>query len=319
MWDNNWILPSDLVEATSATGDATVQEAVVDLHHRRDQAEVEALEEKVCKFFLEFNTTSAPPGFELYNGVVFRISTKKVAVEIKTLELDMQGVQSQQIRIFTKLGGYNASEAATVLSAPESWTEVTVDKAFAVVTADLRNAIVPVNQFTPVFMDPKETRLFYVALTSDVPLVKSSNNSTDFNKIYAENNELITHTGYGVTGSYFLDASVVENRPFHGIVHYETKLPCEDQKDSFSMELPYFVDQAEPPTIVISLVNDAIIQAVSDAMSRDVKLIRMQSFSGLQFNEEQTETVVVPYTGKYRRFLGTWGFRSLSKPLRRHR
>jgi hypothetical protein len=301
----SWILPSDLVEATLVTtGDETVREAIVDLHHRRDQAEVEALEEKVCKFFLEFNTTSAPPGFELYNGVVFKLSTKKVAVEIKTLELDLQGAQSQQVRIFTKLGGYNSSEAADVLSYPESWTEVTVEKAFAVVTPDLRNAIVPVSQFTPVFMDPKETRLFYVALASDPPLVKSSNNSTDHNQIYAENNELTTHTGYGVTGSDFVSASVVENRPFHGIVHYETKLPCEDQKDSFSMELPYFVDQAEPPVIVISLVDEAVVQAVSHAMSRDVKLIRMQSFNGLQFKEELTETVVVPYTGTYHRFRG---------------
>jgi hypothetical protein len=299
---SNWILPSDLMEATSAAGDDTVQEYVVDLYHRRDQAEVETLEEKVCKFFLELNTTSAPPGFELYNGVVFKVSTKKVAVEIKSFELDMQGVQSQPIRIFTKLGGFNAS--ADVLSDPASWTEVTVDEASAVVTAGLRNAIVPVAQFTPVYMDPKETRLFYVALPSDLPLVKSSNNATEFNQIYAQNNELITHTGYGVTGSDFLDASLVENRPFHGIVHYETKLPCEDEKDSFSMELPYFVDQASPPTIVISLVNDAVIQAVSHAMSRDVKLVRMQSFGGLQFNEELTEAVVVPYTGKCPLLLG---------------
>ncbi|CAB9526401.1 expressed unknown protein [Seminavis robusta] len=274
---NLWILPDDMTDSGQA-----------EEHHRRAQAEIS--EEKVCKFFLHLNTTSAPPDFDLYNGVVFRLRTKNVAIHITSLELDLNGYESAEVKIFTKVGGYNAT--AGVFSDPSSWKEVTTPTAFAVATAERRNNIVPFDEFEPIAMEPKESRLIYVALPADVPLVKSAE-GIDFNEEYSRNSEVITYVGYGVTGSEFF-GSVVENRPFHGVVHYETKIPCEDQRDSFAMKLPYYVDQVDPPRIVESLVQSAIIQAVSHAMSRDAKLIRMQNIGGLRFQLADTSTEMTP-------------------------
>ena len=292
------ILPDDLEEEVSLEPiyDQELQPKKKEQNHRRDESS-EVLSERVCRFFLDLNATAAPRDpneYDLYNGVVFRLRTRNQGVEIKTLELDLKKFESSQVKVFTKIGEFNETG---IFDEPDSWDEVTTETAFAVATAENRNCIIPAEEFNPIVMEPKESRLIDVALPSDSPLLKSAKSGNQFDKSYAKNNELVTHVGYAVTGPE-LFGKAVKDHPFHGIVHYETKLPCEDQRDSFSIDLPYFVDKKETPAAITSLTNHAIIQAVNHAMSRDAKLIRMQNIGGLLFQAASTETKVVPHNGK---------------------
>ena len=292
--ERDWILPSELMDDKDTMSDTT---AADDTFHRRNQA-AEALEEKVCRFFLQLNTTDAPPvAYDLYNGVVFRVRSKNVGIEIKTLELDLKYFESTEVKVFTKVGEF--FNRTSLFADPGEWEEVTTPPAFAVATAERKNLIIPADEFTPILMEPKESRLIYVALPTESPLVKSASSGTKFDEVYAKNNELATHVGFGVIGSDYFGTTdhIVENRPFHGIVHYETKLPCEDQRDTFEMELPYFVDTADPKAIVVSVTTNEVSTAVSHAMSRDAKLVRMQNIGGLRYQSTSTETTVVPHEG----------------------
>lgn len=297
--ERNWILPAELMEFNnndSANNDMTA--AVEDTFHRRNQ-EAEALEEKVCRFFLELNTTSAPPErYDLFNGVVFRVKSKNLALEIKSLELDLERLESTEVKVYTKLGEYNGTSAT--FDDPSEWEEVTLPPAFAVASAERKNLIIPTDEFKPIIMEPKESRLIYVAFPSDTPLVKSDNQEDlNFDDMSADGEQLKTYVGFGVSGGsdYFSIANTVENRPFHGIIHYETKTTCEDQRDSFVMDLPYFVDTRETPAGVTSAANSEISLAITHAMSRDAKLIRMQNIGSLRYQIQSTETNVIPYTG----------------------
>lgn len=283
------ILPSELMSDNMFEDEQETETDALMHPHRRNQ-KAETLEEKVCKFFLRLNTTSAPRNaeeYDMYNGVVFRLRTKNVGLEINTLELDLKDFESTEVRVFTKVGEFNRTD---IFADPSTWEQVTTDTAFALATAERKNTIIPYEQFHPITMEPKESRLIYVALPSDTPLLKSATNAMNFDEVYARNNELVTHVGFAVTGSEYF-GTTIEDRPFHGIIHYETKLPCEDQRESLTMMLPYFVDQQDPATIVVSLARNAINQAVKHAMSRDAKLIRMQNIGGLRFQEASTDII----------------------------
>ena len=300
--EQSWILPTELIEDNSDNDNNNMVAAEEDISQRRNQV-AETLEEKVCRFFLQLNTTNAPPenkDYDLFNGVVFRLRTKNVGIEIKSLELDLTNFESSEVKVFTKLGEFNETTGIVAEMEMEEWEEVTKPMAFAVATAERKNSIIPTEEFNTITMEPKESRLIYVALPSETPLVKSnSSDITAFDQVYSRNNELVTHVGFGVRGSEPFGKDLVENRPFHGIVHYETKLPCEDQRAAFAMELDYFVDTADPRPIVTSLTNNAISKAVEHAMSRDAKLIRMQNIGGLRYQSTSTETTAVPREGMH--------------------
>ena len=194
----------------------------------------------------------------------------------------------------TMLQHYN--ETGGVFDNLDAWEEVTTENAFAVATAERKNTIIPDEEFRNIIMEPKESRLIYIALPSEEPLLRSSDKGAEFDETYAKNNELATHVGYAVTGSE-LFGNTVENHPFHGIVHYNLTLPCDDERDSFAMELPYFVDEKNPSAVHTSRTTHAIQNALLLAMSRDAKLIRMQNMEGLIFDFKKTETNVVDYEG----------------------
>lgn len=294
---NSWILPLDLLDKA--------EEAEQEQLHRRQQA-ADALEERVCNIFQSLDTPAGPASnYDLYNGILFRVLSLSVGLQINALELDLKAHDEEAlpVKVFTRIGEYNLTTSLIFLN-ETAWEEVTTEEASLVRTSDTNNTVIPAAQFRPVVMEPQESRLFYVTVDSGAPLFKAVGSDTEFDDKYAKSSELETHVGFGVKKSPFLDwddlgsLSFVENRPFYGVIHYETKLPCEDQRDTFSMELPYFTDQPDPAEIVKSLTNSIITQAIVRAMSRDVELIKMQNFGGLRFQATSTETNEVPHEGE---------------------
>jgi len=267
--------------------------------HRRNQA-AETLNERVCRFFLELNTTSAPKleeGYDLWNGVVFRLRSKNVYVQITSLELDLNLFENTEVKVFTKVGEFTNS--SDLFAYPDEWLEVTQPSAVARTTSERKTLIIPPNEFNTIVMEPKESRLVYIAFPSEDQLVAAANEGFKFNQAYAKSDALASHVGYGVVGQDYFGVAV-ENRPFHGLVHYETRLPCEDQRDEFFMDLPYFVDTADPKAIIVSATTVEVGYTVTRALARDATLIRMQNFGGLYYQNVATKTEVVPHEGRTR-------------------
>lgn len=262
------------------------------LKHRRNEAVILQTNISTCTAFTGLNTTFAKLPYGLFNGVIIRLKAKQKQLEILSLELNLKDVSEANVRVFTKVGTFEDGffDNAT------SWQELTAPNTRAEPTPELESVIIPAAQFTPVMMEPKEDRLIYVAVSAWPPRVKSADFGDEFDKAYAGNDDLVSHVGYTVNGDGF-SGTLVRNGRFHGIVHYKMTGRCENQRNTFSIELPYYVDQRDAATVIVSLAKIAISDAISKGMSRNVQLIRWQSFRGLDFQKYATETVVVENQG----------------------
>ena len=240
-----------------------------------------------CTVYQSLSTSFASTPYDLYDGVIFRVQAQ-TAISIVSLEIDLKYRDDANVKVFVKPGSfedmYFSKENAT------SWQEVTASNAIAKEPPEKMSLIIPTKQFSPIQLASSEDILIYITVEAFPPRLKSAElDGDEVDDFYGGNGDLAAHIGYAVRG-YEFSGSLVGARRFHGLIHYRTSLACEDTRTAFQMELPYFTDELKATPVIISVVNDRVREAMSRAMSRDVDLVRWQSFSSLQFQKYATVT-----------------------------
>lgn len=113
-----------------------------------------------CLRQMSLNTTyndvkEVPP----YTGIMFEVFTKATPLQLLSMDLDVRFEPGMDlsVEVYTKLGGFNSG-----IGDESQWTKIA--DTVAVPAPEGVGAILPVSDFMPVSMEPREKRSFYVTM-----------------------------------------------------------------------------------------------------------------------------------------------------------